>query len=166
MRLDSRLVAAGIMAAVFVSGAVTGAVVGPTVLDDRTSFDGRPSPTRWDGDRREDGRRGDRDGPDRRRPREPRGLISSRAVEHLSERLELDGVQRDSLEAILERQRGAAAAVFEDIGPRLRTVLDSTNIQIRALLDPDQQAEFDAIIQEDRDVLGRRFVPPDSARRP
>lgn len=165
MRLDSRLAAAGVMVAVFLSGAVAGGVLSRTVLDDGPGFE-----RTWD----RDGRRGDRPGPERgsrdgagrdRRdgPREPRGIISSRAVDHLADRLELTEPQRDSLNTILERQRERAAAVFEDVGPRLRAVLDSTTTHIRAMLEPAQQAEFDAIVEEDRDVLGRRYVPRDSA---
>ena len=171
MKLDSRLAAAGIMVAVFLSGAITGGVLSRAVLDDGPPFD-RP----WERDGRRGDWRGPDRGPDRRpgedpdhdrrdRPREPRGVMSSRAVDHLAERLELTDAQRDSLVVILERQRERASAVFEDVGPRLRAVLDSTTSHIRAMLDPEQQAEFDAIVQEDRDVLGRRFAPPDSARR-
>lgn len=167
MTSGSRLAAAGIMAAVFLSGAVTGAVLSRTVLDDRPSFE-RSS------DR--DGRWGERPRPDRRPggepdrdhregPRPPRGIISSRAVEHLAARLDLSEPQRASLDSILERQRERASAVFREVGPRLRTVLDSTNAQIRMMLDSAQQAEFDAIIREDREVLGRRFTPRDSTRR-
>lgn len=163
MRLDSRFAAAAVMAAVFVSGAVTGGVLSRTVFDD----DPRPEWAR-DRDDRRGPDRGPREGADRERrdgPRAPRGIMSSRAVEHLADRLELREPQRDSLEAILERQRARAAAVFEDIGPSLRAVLDSTTTDIRQMLDPDQQAEFDAIVREDRGVLGRRWVPRDSTGR-
>ena len=90
--------------------------------------------------------------------------MSSRAVEQLIERLGLSEEQGDSLDAILETGRDRASTVFTEVGPRLRTVLDSTNEQIRALLDPAQQEEFNQILEEDRDVLGRRFVPPDSSQ--
>lgn len=164
MRLDSRLAAAGVMVAVFLSGAVTGGVLSRTVLDDGPSFE-----RSRDRDLRREERsgpdRGPREGPDRGRregPREPRGILSSRAVEHLADRLELTAPQQDSLRAVLDRQQERASAVFQDVGPRLRAVLDSTTSQIRALLDPGQQAEFDAIVQEERGVLGRRWVPGDS----
>lgn len=90
--------------------------------------------------------------------------MSSRAVEQLTGRLGLSSEQGDSLDAILERGRDSASTVFGEIGPRLRTVLDSTNAQIRSMLEPTQQEEFDQILQEDRGVLGRRFVPPDSTQ--
>lgn len=169
MRLDNRLMAVGLMAAIFVSGAITGVFVTRATQPERPTFD-----RRWDGPRSEE-RSGDRsvERPDRSgerdrshrggSPRDPRAIMSSRAVDHLARRLELTPEQRDSVDAILERQRERAGAVFADIGPRLRTVLDSTNTQIREILDPGQQTEFDAIIQEDRGVLGRRFTPPDSS---
>ena len=157
MRLDNRLMALALMAAIFVSGGVTGVFVARATQPERPAFE-----RRWEGQRpgeRDRGRRGDRNG----RPRDPRAMMSSRAVEHLARRLELSPEQQKSVDVILERQRERASAVFEDIGPRLRTVLDSTNAQIRAILSPEQQAGFDAIIQEDRGVLGRRYGPPDSA---
>lgn len=164
MRMSSRLAAGVIVATTFVAGAVTGGVVSRVILDEGPGFE-RTS-------ERDGVRRGDRDGPDRGRrgdrgrrdggPRGPSGIMSSRAVDYLAQRLELSDAQRDSLEVILERQREQANAVFQDVGPRLRAVLDSTTTAIRALLEPGQDAEFDAILEEDRGVLGRRSAPDDS----
>lgn len=159
MRLDHRLAAAGLMAALFVSGGLAGGFFTKAFLDGRPAAE-----TRRDGDARPDrdrerGRRGgNRGGP----PGDPRALMSSRAVDQLARRLELSDTQRDSVEAVLERGRQRASGLFAEVGPRLRAVLDTTNVQIRSLLDPPQQAEFDSILQEDRGILGRRFLPPDS----
>jgi hypothetical protein len=177
MRLDHRLTAAALMAAIFIAGGVAGGFAARAFVPDRGPEwrDGewtrdRTSDRDWSRDR-EWSRQGDwgsrggppgdwgnRGGP----PGDPRAFTSSRAVEQLTRRLDLSEEQHDSLEVILETGRERASMVFADIGPRLRTVLDSTNVEIRALLDPTQQEEFDRILEEDRDVLGRRFVPGDS----
>jgi hypothetical protein len=160
MRLDHRLAAAGLMTVIFVSGGVAGGFV------TRAFFPDRPDVRQWDGNRTVDrdwNRRGDRGGRGGQ-PGDPRAFVSSRAVEQLTGRLDLSEEQHDSLEVIFETGRERASTVFADIGPRLRMVLDSTNAEIRALLDPAQQEEFDRILEEDRDVLGRRFIPSDSTR--
>ena len=161
MRLDHRLAAAGLMSVIFIAGGVAGGFATRAFVDDG----GYPQTREWDRDRsgdRDRNWRGDRGGSRGGPPGEPRALMSSRAVEQIARRLDLSDEQRDSVAAILDRGRDRASAVFADIGPRLRTLLDSTNTELRAQLDSAQQVDFDMILQEDRGVLGRRFIPPDS----
>lgn len=160
MRLDHRLTAAGLMSVIFIAGGVAGGFVARAIIEDA------PRQVReWDGVRdgdRDRDRRGDRGGSRGGPPGDPRALMSSRAVEQMARRLELSEEQRDSVDVILERGRDRTSAVFSDLGPRLRALLDSTNLELREQFDSAQQMEFDQILQEDRGVLGRRFVPPDS----
>jgi hypothetical protein len=89
-------------------------------------------------------------------------------VESLTARLELRDQQRDSLEAILESQRAQASTVFQEMWPRLNATVDSANALFRRVLDPDQQARFDSLLDENRGVLGRPPPPSpgrDSTRR-
>jgi hypothetical protein len=153
MKMDNRLAAAGVMLALFVSGGVTGGVVVHLVES------GARAEARWE--RRDDG--DDRDGNGRRRgrrPGDPRSFATERAVERLAERLELTGEQRDAVQAILEGQRAAAGEVFQEMAPRLQSLVDSTHARIRGLLDDEQRARFEELLRVDRGLLGRPPPPP------
>jgi predicted dehydrogenase len=158
MRIDNRLAAAGVMLALFVSGGVTGGVLVHLVEQ------GTRPDARWE---RRDDDEPDMDGRRRgRRPGDPRSFATERAVERLAERLELTGEQRDAVQAILEGQRAAAGEVFQEMAPRLQSLVDSTHARIRGLLDDEQRARFEELLRVDRGLLGRPPPqPPDSAVR-
>ena len=78
--------------------------------------------------------------------------------------IDLSDVQRDSVRAIFERQGHEASLIFRQIAPQLQALMDSANVEIRDVLTPEQAAEFDALIAEDRNLLGRRFGPPPGER--
>jgi hypothetical protein len=151
--MNSRLAAAGVMAGLFIAGAVTGGAVVHFLDDDQPSVVQRRSDRGPDNDRRR---------------RNPRSFATERVVESLTARLELRDQQRDSLEAILESQRAQASTVFQEMWPRLNATVDSANALFRRVLDPDQQARFDSLLDENRGVLGRPPPPSpgrDSTRR-
>lgn len=147
--MNSRFAAAGVMAGLFLAGAVTGGAVVHYVADDA------PRETRMDRDRGG----ADRDNDHRRR--NPRSFTAQRVVESLTEQLELTTEQRDSLETILEVQRTQASTVFQEMWPRLSSTVDSANALFRQILDPAQQERFDELLRENRGVLGR---PPPPGR--
>jgi hypothetical protein len=134
------------MAGLFLAGAVTGGAVVHFAADDAPRLGARD---------------GSRDRDDDRRRRTPRSFASDRVVESLAERLDLSEPQRDSLEAILEVQRAQANTVFQEMWPRLHSTVDSANALFRRILDAEQQARFDELLEENRGVLGR---PPPSPR--
>ncbi len=142
--MDSRLAAAGVMLTLFLVGGVTGGVAVHLV-------EARAERAAWEARRERAREHDDRN----RRPGDPRSFASSRVMDRLTERLALTPPQQDSVEAILDRQRSAANAVFREMGPRLKAMVDSTNARIRVLLDAEQQVRFDELLQEDRGVLGR-----------
>ena len=162
MKWSNRLAASGIMAALFVSGGMAGAALtyGVSQKDGpETALEGRR-----DGNR--DGRRGgggranrgwDGGGRGGERPRDPRALMESQAVEEMVRQLGLSEAQRLMVESILERQRSSASKVFASMGPQLRALLDSTNVEIRRSLAPAQQTLFDQMVLDDRVLLGRRY---------
>lgn len=157
MKMSSRLAAAAVMGGLFLAGGVTGGSL-VSVLDGNGARFERDADDARDAGRRRGGR--DRDG-----PREPR-LTTERVVKGLARRLDLTEEQRDTVEAILEAQGREARRMFREMAPALRTLMDSTNVEIRALLTPAQQAEFDTLLAEDRNLLRRRYDPPDSVRDP
>lgn len=147
--MNRRLAAAGVMTGLFVAGAISGGAVVHVLEADPPSVS----------------RGSDRDGSrdDDRRRRSPRSFTSERVIESLTERLELTPEQQDSLQAILEAQRSQANEVFQEMMPRLSTTVDSANALFRRILELDQQERFDALLRENRGVLGR---PPPSGRGP
>jgi Spy/CpxP family protein refolding chaperone len=70
-------------------------------------------------------------------------------LEHLDRHLDLDGEQRRAVREIVRRQRA-----------RLHELLETSRLEIRAVLTPDQQEAFDALRPPDRP---RRR--PDGSRR-
>lgn len=149
--MNSRFAAVGVMVGLFVAGAVTGGAAVHYLGDE--------------GPRAEANVR-ERSRDDDRRRRNPRSFTSERVLESLSERLDLTPVQRDSLESILEVQRAQASKVFQEMWPRLNSTVDSANALFRQVLDPEQQARFDELLEEHRGVLGRPPPPPSGGDRP
>jgi hypothetical protein len=159
--MNGRLAAAGVMVGLFFAGGVAGAATMHFLRDDpepRASYERRVR----DGDR-DRGRSGDR-GNDRGR-RSPRAFATEQVVESLTERLELTPVQRDSLENILEAQQTQANTIMQEMWPRLRSTVDSANALFRQVLDAEQQATFDELLEEHRGVLGRPPPGPESRER-
>jgi len=58
--------------------------------------------------------------------------------------------QRQRIEAIMERRRTQMDAFWNGEGQRLRSIVDSTREEIRAVLTPEQRAEYDRLMAERR----------------
>jgi hypothetical protein len=71
------------------------------------------------------------------------------------DRLSLTEEQRASVDQIMQRRNGQTEALLQDVYPRLRAQVDSANLEIRALLTPEQQTEFDRLREEMRPPAGR-----------
>lgn len=145
MKGRQRLTAIAVLVVVFLAGGVVGGLLVGSFVEERP----RRDLTRADAGERPPG---------------PRALMSSRILDRLTQELELTDAQRDSVARILERQRSAAAAVLEEVGPSLKASVDSANVQIFRLLDPVQRDRFSALQREDHRILGRRY--PGRQRRP
>lgn len=61
------------------------------------------------------------------------------------EQLNLSAEQRAKVEQIMERRREQTSAFWENEGARLRVLVDSTRNEIRAVLTPEQRAEYDRL---------------------
>jgi Spy/CpxP family protein refolding chaperone len=79
----------------------------------------------------------------------------------LIEQLDLTPEQRTRVDSILERRRSEAHAFWESEGKRLQTIVDSTRLEVSAVLTPQQQARYDALRAE----LKRQRAAADSANR-
>jgi Spy/CpxP family protein refolding chaperone len=83
------------------------------------------------------------------------------------DRLGLTAVQRASVDSIFTARRAQIDTFWQGPGRRLRFILDSTAIDVRAALDSAQRVKFDAMQREGGrpgpppDDFGRRGPPPD-----
>jgi Spy/CpxP family protein refolding chaperone len=58
-------------------------------------------------------------------------------------RLDLTPSQRERIDEILARRREQADIFWQQAGPRLHELMDSTRAEIRMVLTPEQRAEYD-----------------------
>jgi Spy/CpxP family protein refolding chaperone len=135
----ARLLAGGVLVATFVAGALVG------VASQRLLNADEPEAAEV---RRSRIRPGQMFGPD--------GV--------LTRRLELTDAQRREIEALLESDRRKTDSMFREIRPRLRARYDSTTAGIRAVLDPEQQEEFDRYRRERRERMRIRIRHDEEAR--
>lgn len=66
------------------------------------------------------------------------------------DRLDLTPEQRARVDAVLARRRAQADTFWEREGPRMRAIVDSTRAEVRAVLTPEQRAEYDRLREEHR----------------
>ena len=68
----------------------------------------------------------------------------------------LSAAQRTRIDSVLRARRGEIDGFWRGPGQVLRTILDSTRADVRAVLTPDQRARFDsAHAQHERRMRGR-----------
>jgi hypothetical protein len=86
----------------------------------------------------------------------------------MAERLGLTEEQQQVVREILERRQVESDSIMAEVFPRLRAALDSTLMELRAVLSPEQLQEFQRFTREGREGLFRRFpLPPaEDLRRP
>lgn len=66
------------------------------------------------------------------------------------DRVGLTPEQRERVNAVLERRRRETGAFWDEYGPILRAIVDSTRAEIRAVLTDEQRAEYDRLRAERR----------------
>jgi len=81
-------------------------------------------------------------------------------ADRLDAQLALTEAQKEGVTAILEARQARASAALEEIGPFLKSQLDSMNLEIRALLSPEQQKRFDEFAAREDDRIFRRMGGP------
>jgi uncharacterized membrane protein len=102
-------------------------------------------------------------------PQSPGGtrvmITATDAVPTDLEGLSLSPEQRDSVRAAIRRGRDRVLRVVDDFDPRMRAALDTTNVEIRAVLDSTQRVRFDSLRRASGPTLQRRLIRTDSAGR-
>lgn len=78
----------------------------------------------------------------------------------LLESLRLDPAQRTAMEALLERRRAEAAAVWTEVKPRLNEVVARTREDVARVLTPEQLAEYDRQMAERQRRMEARWERP------
>jgi Spy/CpxP family protein refolding chaperone len=78
--------------------------------------------------------------------------------------LDLTQEQRRQAEAILERNAPRSSAVMMELAERLRAVADSVDLELRAILTPEQRERLDAMRRDRRMMLKRKVVTPGGTR--
>lgn len=81
----------------------------------------------------------------------------SRMLEKFAERLELTEEQELQIREILEEKRKKISALRDEIRPRFREIRRAVREDIRTLLTPDQQKEFDIMQSEWETRRKKRF---------
>jgi Spy/CpxP family protein refolding chaperone len=83
------------------------------------------------------------------------GAFEMHRAHGLARRLDLDAAQEEKVRAILAKDgvdsRGLYKDMLERCGQPLREQKERADAEIRALLRPDQQQKFDALLAERRD---------------
>jgi Spy/CpxP family protein refolding chaperone len=74
----------------------------------------------------------------------------------LFERLNLTPDQKTQVDAIMERRRVEMEAFWKQHGPTLRAIYDSTRVEIRAVLTPEQRELDDRFMAERRSHFNKR----------
>jgi len=146
--------AAALLVSVFVAGALGGAV--SMKLLDRRPWRAGPGVEHMAPFDRTGGR-GSRPG-SRESGRDRFGIAPSMwLAERLSAQLDLSSEQREEVVAILESRQTRATEALEEMGPLLRAQLDSMNLEIRAVLSPEQQEVFDEFVSQEDERMFRRM---------
>lgn len=78
-------------------------------------------------------------------------------LSEMESRLKLSGDQKERLATILDQTRVLYREVYEKHRPELRAIQQHQTAQIRAILDPTQQQEFEKIRKERDAHRGKAF---------
>ena len=77
-----------------------------------------------------------------------RDLTAKRILDKFGKKLNLDPDQRAKIELILDAKLKKMKELRETVKPQFKSLRESTQAEIRALLRPDQQAKFDEIARD------------------
>lgn len=117
-----RLVGFGLLVVTFLVGALAGVAVDRVARDDGPTAEAR----------------------DERRDDDDRGRS------YIIDRVEMSEVQRAAIDSILERRARRMRAVWREVEPRLDAITDSTRAEIMEVLTPEQQAEYEKLLERRR----------------
>ncbi len=84
------------------------------------------------------------------------GAVADLVARRISFRLRADAAQREQIRLILRDTAKDFEGVREQVGPQLKESLEKTETRLRAVLKPDQQKEFDVIMERARQNWKKR----------
>lgn len=68
----------------------------------------------------------------------------------LVDQVDLSPTQRQQVDSIVERRRAQREEFWDNEGQRMRAIMDSTRNEIRAVMMPEQRAEYDRLVADHR----------------
>ena len=80
------------------------------------------------------------------------------------DRLRLTPDQRRQADSIVSRSEPRAREVLVELGARLRMVADSVDVELRAILTPEQRLRLDSLRSDSRLLLKRKIMTPSGTR--
>jgi Spy/CpxP family protein refolding chaperone len=87
------------------------------------------------------------------------GAMTDFIVRRMSWRLRLDPTQREQLRAIVKEGQQEIQAVRKQVQPQVDEIFSRSDAKVRAILRPDQQARFDALVAERKERWQHRAAP-------
>jgi hypothetical protein len=84
------------------------------------------------------------------------GAVADLVARRISLKLRADAAQREQIRLILRDTAKDFESVREQVGPQLKESLEKTETRLRAVLKPDQQKEFDVIMERARQNWKKR----------
>lgn len=135
----TRLLGIALILVTFVVGGFTGAAA-TRVLSARPTEDAMPKATA-----RAPAARGDESRDDESPEERPDGRRAS-----IFDQLDLAADQRTRVDAVLARRNAEIEAFWDEAGPRLRAIVDAARADIREILTPAQEKEYDRLRKERR----------------
>ena len=73
-------------------------------------------------------------------------------LEHLSESLNLTAEQKTKVQPIIDQAKPQIAAIHQEAMEKMKGIMESAGAQIRPLLTPQQQEQFDAMKKAHEDM--------------
>ena len=80
--------------------------------------------------------------------------LEALVVDRMSSVLGLDATQKDKLRMIARDSHGQLKKLRQQVDPQAQEVLTKTEIEIRAILTPEQKEKFDKLVAERRAAWG------------
>jgi Spy/CpxP family protein refolding chaperone len=82
----------------------------------------------------------------------PHKMMMGNPLEHLSKDLDLTEEQKTKVQPIIDQTKPQIEAIHKEAMEKMRALLESTGVQIRPLLTPEQQQKFDAMKKAHEDM--------------
>jgi molybdopterin biosynthesis enzyme len=93
-------------------------------------------------------------------PERARSHVEQNTEQNLNRKLHLDAQQRERVRQILKDSQSKLRVVREEFQPKFNAITRETRTNISVLLTPDQQVSFEEFLEDNRQFLPLRELPP------